>query len=100
MARIWKEVTYNLQVCEFLAPMSENCLERIEKKLNYDIFYNEIYEKIANPIFNYVSVNENIPLMNKSVSSAIGEIEINFDKIANSSSLLHFCAEVWKPDYV
>lgn len=51
MARIWKEVTYNLQVCEFLAPMTENCLERIEKKLNYDFFYDEIYDKIANPIF-------------------------------------------------
>ena len=100
MARIWKDVTYKLQVCEFIAPMSENCLERIEKKLDYDLFYDEIYEKIANPIFNYVSVNEVIPRMNKSVSSAIGEIEINFDKIANSSSLLHFCAEVGKPDYV
>ena len=100
MARIWKEVTYSLQVCEFLAPMSENCLERIEKKLNYDFFYDEIYDKIANPIFNYVSVNENIPLMNKSVSSAIGEIEIDFDKIANGSSLFHFRAEVGKPDDV
>ena len=65
MARIWKEVTYNLQVCEFLAPMTENCLERIEKKLNYDFFYDEIY-----------------------------------DKIANSSSLFHFCAEVGNPDDV
>ena len=100
MARIWKEVTYNLQVCEFLAPMTENCLERIEKKLNYDFFYDEIYEKIANPIFNYVSVNKNIRMMNISVSSAIGEIEIDFDKIANNSSLLHFFAEVGKPDYV
>lgn len=100
MARIWKEVTYNLQVCEFLAPMTENCFERIEKKLNYDFFYDEIYDKIANPIFNYVSVNENIPLMNKSVSSAIREIEIDFDKIANSSSLFHFCAEVGRPDDV
>ena len=100
MAHIWKEVTYNLQVCEFLAPMTENCLERIEKKLNYDLFYGEIYDKIANPIFNYVSVNENIPFMNKSVSSAIGEIEIDFDKIANSLSLFHFCAEVGNPDDV
>ena len=100
MAHIWKEFTYNLQVCEFLAPMTENCLERIEKKLNYDLFYDEIYDKIANPIFNYVSVNENIHFMNKSVSSAIGETEIDFDKIANSSSLLHFCAEVGRPDDV
>ena len=100
MARIRKEVTYNLQVCEFLAPMTENCLERIEKKLNYDFFYDEIYEKIANPIFNYVSVNEDIPRMNKSVSSAIGEIEIDFGKISNNSSLRHFCAEVGNPDYV
>ena len=100
MASIWKEFTYNLQVCEFLAPMSENCLERIEKKLNYDFFYDEIYDKIANPIFNYVSVNKNIPMMNKSVSSAIGEIEIDFDKIANSPSLFHFCAEVGSPDDV
>ena len=98
MAHIWKEFTYNLQVCEFLAPMTENCLERIEKKLNYDFFYDEIYDKIANPIFNYVSVNENIPLMNKNVSLAIREMEIDFDKIANSSSLLHFCAEVGNPD--
>ena len=100
MARIWKEVTYDLKVCEFLATMNENCLERIEKKLNYDFFYDEIYDKIANPIFNYVSVNEDIPRMNKSVSSAIGEMEIYFDKIANSSSLFHFCAEVGNPDDV
>ena len=62
-----------------------------------DFFYDEIYEKIAKPIFNYVSENGNIPRMNKNFSSAIRETEIDFDKIANSSSLLHFCAEVGKP---
>ena len=97
MACVWKEVTYIIQVCEFLAPMSKNCLERIEKKLNYDFFYDEIYEKIAKPIFNYVSEDGNIPRMNKNFSSAIRETEIDFDKIANSSSLVHFCAEVGKP---
>ena len=100
MAHIYKGITCNLQVCEFLAPMTENCLERIEKKLNYDFFYDEIYDKIAKPIFNYVSVNEDIPWMSKSVSSAIGEIEIDFDEIANSSSLFHFHAEVGRPDDV
>ena len=98
MARIYKEVTYNLQVCEFLAPMSEKCLERIEKKLNYDVFYDEIYDKIASLVFNYVSVNGRIPRLNKDISSALGEIEIDFDKIANSASLYHCCAEVGKPD--
>jgi hypothetical protein len=98
MARIYKEVTYNLQVCEFLAPMSEKCLERIEKKLNYDVFYDEIYDKIASLVFNYVSVNGRIPRLNKDISSALGEIEIDFDKIANSTSLYHCCAEVGKPD--